>query len=190
MKIGYVRVSTVEQNTARQEVLMRSLDVEKMYIDKMSGKSKNRPQLKEMLENLHDGDTVVVESISRLARSTKDLLELVEDFRKKGVYFVSQKENIDTTTPQGKFMLTVFAAIAELERDQTEQRQKEGIAAMPVVDGKRVSAKTGRGFGRPKQEIENIDLKDGETVVEACARLGISRSTYHRRMREESVFLN
>ena len=187
MKIGYFRVSTAEQNTARQEVLMRSLDVEKMYIDKMSGKSKNRPNLKVMLDNLCEGDTVVVESISRLARSTKDLLELVEDFRKKGVYFVSQKENIDTTTPQGKFMLTVFAAIAELERDQTEQRQKEGIAAMPVVDGKRVSAKTGRGFGRPKQEIDSIDLKDGETVIEACARLGISRSTYHRRMREAST---
>lgn len=187
MKIGYVRVSTAEQNTARQEVLMRSLDVGKMYIDKMSGKSKDRPQLNEMLDNLCEGDIVVVESISRLARSTKDLLSLIEKFQEKGVDFVSQKESFDTSTPQGKFMLTVFAAMAELEREQTGQRQKEGIAAMPVVDGKRVSAKTGRGFGRPKQEIDSIDLKDGETVVEACARLGISRSTYHRRMREAST---
>lgn len=187
MKIGYVRVSTAEQNTARQEVLMRSLDVEKMYIDKMSGKSRNRPKLKEMLDNLKEGDTVVVESISRLARSTRDLFYLLDKFQEKGVDFVSQKESFDTSNPQGKFMLTIFAAVAELERDQTEQRQKEGIAAMPVVDGKRVSAKTGRGFGRPKQEIDSIDLKDGETVVEACARLGISRSTYHRRMREVST---
>jgi DNA invertase Pin-like site-specific DNA recombinase len=163
---------------------MRSLDVEKMYIDKMSGKSRNRPKLKEMLDNLKEGDTVVVESISRLARSTRDLFYLLDKFQEKGVDFVSQKESFDTSNPQGKFMLTIFAAVAELERDQTEQRQKEGIAAMPVVDGKRVSAKTGRGFGRPKQEIDSIDLKDGETVVEACARLGISRSTYHRRMRE------
>ena len=183
MKIGYVRVSTAEQNTARQEVLMRSLDVKKMYIDKMSGKSRNRPKLKEMLDNLKEGDTVVVESISRLARSTRDLFYLLDKFQEKGVDFVSQKESFDTSNPQGKFMLTIFAAVAELERDQTEQRQKEGIAAMPVVDGKRVSAKTGRGFGRPKQEIDSIDLKDGETVLEACARLGISRSTYHRRMR-------
>lgn len=187
MKIGYVRVSTAEQNTARQEVLMRSLDVEKMYIDKMSGKSRNRPKLKEMLDNLKEGDTVVVESISRLARSTRDLFYLLDKFQEKGVDFVSQKESFDTSNPQGKFMLTIFAAVAELERDQTEQRQKEGIAAMPVVDGKRVSAKTGRGFGRPKQEIDSIDLKDGETVVEACARLGISRSTYHRRIREAST---
>lgn len=187
MKIGYVRVSTAEQNTARQEVLMRSLDVEKMYIDKMSGKSRNRPKLKEMLDNLKEGDTVVVESISRLARSTRDLFYLLDKFQEKGVDFVSQKESFDTSNPQGKFMLTIFAAVAELERDQTEQRQKEGIAAMPVVDGKRVSAKTGRGFGRPKQEIDSIDLKDGETVLEACARLGISRSTYHRRMREAST---
>ena len=187
MKIGYVRVSTAEQNTARQEVLMRSLDVKKMYIDKMSGKSRNRPKLKEMLDNLKEGDTVVVESISRLARSTRDLFYLLDKFQEKGVDFVSQKESFDTSNPQGKFMLTIFAAVAELERDQTEQRQKEGIAAMPVVDGKRVSAKTGRGFGRPKQEIDSIDLKDGETVLEACARLGISRSTYHRRMREAST---
>ena len=187
MKIGYVRVSTAEQNTARQEVLMRSLDVKKMYIDKMSGKSKDRPQLNEMLDNLCEGDIVVVESISRLARSTRDLFYLLDKFQEKGVDFVSQKESFDTSNPQGKFMLTIFAAVAELERDQTEQRQKEGIAAMPVVDGKRVSAKTGRGFGRPKQEIDSIDLKDGETVVEACARLGISRSTYHRRMREAST---
>ena len=187
MIIGYVRVSTAEQNTARQEVLMRSLDVEKMYIDKMRGKSRNRPKLKEMLDNLKEGDTVVVESICRLARSTRDLIYLLDKFQEKGVDFVSQKESFDTSNPQGKFMLTIFAAVAELERDQTEQRQKEGIAAMPVVDGKRVSAKTGRGFGRPKQEIDSIDLKDGETVVEACARLGISRSTYHRRMREAST---
>lgn len=185
MRVGYVRVSTAEQNTARQEVLMRSLDVDKVYIDKMGGKSKDRPQLKAMMSDLKTGDVVIVESISRLARSTKDLLSIVDELNKKGIEFVSQKENMDTTTPQGKFMLTVFGAIAELEREQTLQRQSEGIAAMPVINGKRVSSKTGRFSGRQRIEIEDFSLLPGETVKDACARLGISRRTYYKRLEEQ-----
>jgi DNA invertase Pin-like site-specific DNA recombinase len=128
MKIGYVRVSTEEQNTTRQELLMETLGAEKVYMDKMSGKSTERPQLKEMMAFVRTGDTVVVESISRFARNTKDLLDLVEQLSKKQVEFVSKKESIDTTTPAGKFMLTVFAAVSELERDYILQRQSEGIA--------------------------------------------------------------
>ena len=96
MKIGYVRVSTAEQNTARQEVLMRSLDVEKMYIDKMSGKSRNRPKLKEMLDNLKEGDTVVVESISRLARSTRDLFWI--NFKKKALILYRRRKVLTPLT--------------------------------------------------------------------------------------------
>lgn len=128
MKIGYIRVSTQEQNTIRQEVLMESLGVEEVYIDRMSGKNTNRPQLQKMMDYVRHGDVVIVESISRFARNTRDLLELVERLSEKGVEFVSRKEAIDTTTPTGKFMLTVFGAVAELEREYILQRQREGIA--------------------------------------------------------------
>ena len=117
MKIGYIRVSTQEQNTIRQEVLMKSLGVDEVYIDRMSGKNTNRPELKKMMEYVRKGDTVIVESISRFSRNTRDLLELVEHLTANGVEFVSKKEAIDTTTPTGKFMLTVFGAVAELERE-------------------------------------------------------------------------
>ena len=128
MKIGYIRISTTDQNTARQELLMAQLGVDEIYIDRMSGKNTNRPELQKMMEYVRRGDTVIVESISRFARNTRDLLELVEKLSAKGVEFVSKKEAIDTTTPTGKFMLTVFGAVAELEREYTLQRQREGIA--------------------------------------------------------------
>lgn len=102
MKIGYIRVSTQEQNTIRQEQMMEALQVEEIYIDRMSGKNTDRPELKKMLEYVRRGDTVIVESISRFARNTRDILELVERLTEKGVEFVSQKEAIDTSTPTGK----------------------------------------------------------------------------------------
>ena len=127
MKIGYIRVSTEEQNTVRQEVLMEELGVDEIYIDKVSGKSSERPQLKKMMQFVRRGDVVIVESISRFARNTKDLLNLIEDLSVKDVTFISKKEAIDTTTPSGKFMLTIFGAVAELERKYILQRQREGI---------------------------------------------------------------
>ena len=129
MRIGYIRVSTQEQNTIRQEILMERLGVDELYIDRASGKNAQRPELQKMMEYVRRGDTVIVESISRFARNTRDLLELVERLTGKGVEFISQKEAIDTTTPTGKFMLTVFGAVAELEREYILQRQREGIAA-------------------------------------------------------------
>ena len=128
MKIGYIRIPTADQNTARQELLMEQLGVDEVYIDRISGKNTNRPELQKMMEYVRRGDTVIVESISRFARNTRDLLELVEQLSVKGVEFVSKKEAIDTTTPTGKFMLTVFGAVAELEREYILQRQREGIA--------------------------------------------------------------
>ena len=109
MKIGYVRVSTQEQNTIRQEVMLRELGVDKIFIDKASGKNADRPELKRMMNYVRKGDTVIVESISRFARNTRDLLELVEQLTAKEVEFVSKKEAIDTTTPTGKFMLTAVS---------------------------------------------------------------------------------
>ena len=103
MKIGYVRVSTEEQNTARQEVLLHELGVDEIFSDKASGKSADRPELKRMMGYVRTGDTVIVESISRFARNTRDLLELTEQLTAKQVEFVSKKEAIDTTTPTGKF---------------------------------------------------------------------------------------
>jgi len=128
MKIGYVRVSTLEQNTLRQEVLLGELGVDELFIDRASGKNTDRPELQKMLGYVRKGDTVIVESISRFARNTRDLLDLMEQLASKEVGFISKKEAIDTATPTGKFMLTVFGAVAELEREYILQRQREGIA--------------------------------------------------------------
>lgn len=181
MKIGYIRVSTTDQNTARQEVLMKELGVDEVYIDKASGKSKdNRAQLYTMLEYVRKGDTVIVESISRFARNTKDLLELVEILTKKEVEFVSKKEAIDTTTPTGKFMLTIFGAVAELEREYILQRQKEGIA---------IAKSEGKYKGRTRKEYPDFDKivglwRNGKiTAAEAMKRLGMSKTNFYRRVR-------
>lgn len=108
MKVGYVRVSTTDQNPARQMELMKSLGVEKIYSEKLSGKNTERPQFKEMLSFLREGDTLYIESFSRLSRSTRDLLNTVSVLTERGVNLVSDKEKLDTTTPQGRFMLTVL----------------------------------------------------------------------------------
>lgn len=126
--IGYARVSTAEQNVERQLVSLKEYGADKIYIDKLSGKDTNRPQLQKMLEYLREGDTLVISEYSRLARSTQDLLQLVKQLTDKGVKVVSIKENFDTSTPQGEFILTMFAGLAELERKLTLQRQAEGIA--------------------------------------------------------------
>ena len=180
MKIGYIRVSTAEQNTARQEVLMAELGVDMVFIDRASGKNAHRPELARMLEFVRQGDTVVVEAISRFARNTRDLLELVERLTAKGVEFVSRKEAIDTTTPSGKFMLTIFGAVAELEREYILQRQKEGIA---------IAKANGVYRGRPPTACPDFDRvvtlwQSGEiTAQEAARRLGISPSTFYRKLK-------
>ena len=180
MKIGYVRVSTQEQNTIRQEALMESLGVNEVYIDRMSGKSADRPELKRLMEYVRKGDTVIVESISRFARNTRDLLELVERLTAKGVEFVSKKEAIDTTTPSGKFMLTIFGAVAELEREYILQRQQEGIAITKV-----------QGVYKGRKPIQCPEFpqvaalwREGQiTAVEAMRRLNMKPRTFYRRVK-------
>lgn len=127
MKVAYVRVSTIEQNEARQLEALKKYDIEKWYIEKVSGKDTNRPKLQEMLDFVRDGDIVYIHDFSRLARSTKDLLEILENLTAKGVNLVSNKENLDTTSATGKLMITVIAAINEFERQNLLERQREGI---------------------------------------------------------------
>ena len=183
MKVGYIRVSTEEQNTARQEIVMEQLGVEKVFIDKCSGKNANRPKLMEMMNFVREGDTVVVSEISRFARNTKDLLNMVEELTEKGVQFESQKEKIDTTTPTGQFMLTIFAAVSQLERDYILARQREGI-----------EAKKARGEYKGRQPIE-VDKaqfeqeyklwKSGQiTATAAMTHLGLKPNTFYRRVKE------
>lgn len=161
----------------RQELLMKSLGVDEIYIDRMSGKNAERPELKKMMEFVRKGDMVIVESISRFARNTRDLLDLTEQLSKKDAEFVSQKEAIDTTTATGKFMLTVFAAVAELEREYILQRQREGIA---------IAKQEGKYTGRKPKQLNSQDrifeqwVKGDLTATQAAKQLQISRSTFYR----------
>lgn len=178
MKVAYIRVSTEEQNTARQEEAMKAQGVERVYIEKISGKNTDRPQLKSMLDFVREGDTVIVESYSRLARSTADLLNIIGELDSKGVSFISLKENIDPSTPQGKFMMTVYAGLSQFERECILQRQKEGIA---------IAKAEGKYKGRkPIDKPENWEevyssWKRGEiTAVEAQKKLGMTHATFYR----------
>ena len=181
MKIGYVRVSTEEQNTARQEIMLRELGVDELFVDRASGKNADRPELNRMMNFVRRGDTVIVESISRFARNTRDLLDLMERLTEKQVEFVSRKEAIDTTTPTGKFMLTVFAAVAELEREYILQRQREGIA---------IAKQQGKYRGRPPKaypDFERIAARwqKGEiTAVQAMKQLGMSKTRFYERVKK------
>lgn len=181
MRVGYIRISTKEQNTARQDELMKNLEVEKIYTDRMSGKNADRPELQKMMDFVREGDTVTVESISRFARNARDLLNLIGTLKEKKVEFVSQKENIDTSTAAGKFMLTVFAAMAELEREYILERQAEGIA---------IAKAEGRMKGRPKKQIDDFekvynDVKEGKlSATKAAKQLGVSRSTWYRKLKD------
>lgn len=183
MLVGYVRVSTEEQNEARQLVSLEERKVDKIFIDKKSGKNADREGLKSMLAYVREGDTVITESISRIARSTKDLLTILDTLTKKGVEFVSLKESIDTTTPQGRFMLTVFAAMAELERENILQRQREGIEV----------AKAAHKYkGKPPMQIDERQFRSvckrwraGEiTATQAMKEMNLKPNTFYRRVNQ------
>ena len=164
---------------------MESLNVDELFLDKASGKNaEQRPELQRMMDYVRKGDTVVVESISRFARNTRDLLELVEKLTAKEVEFISQKEAIDTTTPTGKFMLTVFGAVAELEREYILQRQQEGIT---------IAKANGVYKGRKPIQRPNFNQvvqlwRGGEiSAAEAMRRLDLKPSTFYRKVRKEVV---
>ena len=162
--------------------MMKKLGVEKLFIDKLSGKNTHRPELQRLLDFVREGDVVVVESISRMARNTRDLLNITHMLDEKGVGFVSLKEQFDTTTVSGKFVLVIFAAIAELERGNILQRQREGIE---------IAKKNGVYKGRKPKELKGFDEifekwnNHQISTVEASRALGISRSTFYRKVNEK-----
>jgi DNA invertase Pin-like site-specific DNA recombinase len=182
-KIGYIRVSTEHQETARQQEIMCDYQVDRIFSEKLSGANADRPQLRAMLDYVREGDTLYIESISRLGRSTKDLLNIIDTLTEKGVTLVRNKENIDTDTPSGKFILTVFAALSQLEREQLKQQQREGIEI----------AKThGKYSGRKPIEINwtRFGQLYGEWKAKSITgrdfmrRMGLSANTFYRRVRE------
>lgn len=187
MRRAYVRVSTVEQNEDRQIEGLKKHDIEKWYIEKVSGKNvTDREQFKKLLAECEPGDTIYVHDFSRFARSTVDLLTIVADLNTKGVHLVSNKENIDTSTPTGKLMLTMIAAINEFERTNMLERQKEGIAI-----AKRNGAY--KNCGRKNKEVDRESFLDCfdkmlngmMTKVEMAARLGVSRPTLDKMIARE-----
>lgn len=147
MKIGYVRVSTEEQNEARQVEALDRWGIDKFFIEKRSGKNLDRPVLQEMLDFIREGDTVYVHDLSRISRSLTDLLNLVELLQKKKVHFVSNKESVDTTSANGRLFLTIIGAINEFERANLLERQREGIA---------IAKREGKFKGRKPRQLDNV----------------------------------
>ncbi len=181
MQLAYIRVSTVEQNEQRQVEAMKQFDIERWFIEKVSGKDTNRPKLKELLEFAREGDIIHIHDFSRLARSTKDLLEIVELLNAKGITLVSNKENIDSSTPTGKLMLTMIGAINEFERTNLLERQREGIE---------IAKRNNKYKGRKAVKIENFEEHYNDYITrktnksELAKKLRISRPTLDKLIKE------
>lgn len=181
MQIAYIRVSTIEQNEQRQVEAMQQYNIEKWFIEKVSAKDTNRPKLQEMLDYAREGDTIHIHDFSRLARSTKDLLDIVERLNHKGITLISNKENIDTSTPTGKLMLTMIGAINEFERTNLLERQKEGIA---------IAKRNGKYKGRKPVTIPDFEkhyqryMKREISKSQLAKNLNISRPTLDKLIKE------
>ena len=179
--IAYVRVSAADQNEERQTEALKKYKIEKWFIEKASAKDTNRPVLQEMLNYIREGDTVYIHDFSRLARSTADLLNIAETFKQKNVTFVSNKENIDTSAPTGKLMLTMIGAINEFERANLLERQREGIA---------IAKAKGKYKGRNIINIKDFDAHYGRYMrrevnkVQLAKQLKISRPTLDKLIKE------
>lgn len=176
-RVAYVRVSTAKQNEARQREALASRDIEKWFVEKVSAKDTTRPEYRRMLDWVREGDTIYIHDLSRIARSTKDLLELLDTLEDKGVALVSDKESIDTSSATGKLIITVIAAINEFERANLLERQREGIA---------IAKREGKYHGRKPVDIPDLPrhyarYANREISKAALAReLGISRPTLDR----------
>ena len=182
MNIAYIRVSTIEQNEERQIIALKKYNIDKWYIEKISAKNVNRPKLQEMLEFAREGDTIYIHDFSRLARSTADLLKIVEQLKIKNIHLISNKENIDTSTATGKLMITMIGAINEFERQNMLERQREGISLAKE-----------KGLYKGRKEIERPENWD--TIYrkwksrelngkQAMEQLGLKKSTFYRLIKE------
>ena len=178
LKLGYARVSTLQQDEALQRDALEVAGCERIFVDKASGKLESRPALDALLDQARPGDTVVVWRLDRLGRSLRHLLETVADLEHRGVAFVSLTENIDTSTPGGKLVFHLFGALAEFERDLIRERTLAGLAAARA---------RGRTGGRPtvwtaeKRRTAHAMFQSGEHDVAGIARvLGVSRASVYR----------
>jgi len=187
MNIGYVRVSTLEQHEERQKIeLTEKASVEKIFLDKLSGKDTDRPQLQAMLEFAREGDTVYVSEFSRLARSTKDLLDIVQQLQEKQVQVISLKESFDTSTPAGELAMTMFAAIATFERKIMLERQREGIA-LAKAQGKYRGRKEAQKPADWQDLVRRYQCREIPTVSELVRICGYSRPTIYKWLHEFGV---
>ncbi|MED1305171.1 recombinase [[Bacillus thuringiensis] serovar konkukian] len=183
MKFGYVRVSTFDQNWDRQKKQLEEFRCDRIFFEKITGTKRNRSELNRMLELLRPEDMVVVTDLTRLSRSTKDLIEITELISQKGAHLKSLKESwLDTATAHGKMLLTMFAGMAQFERDLTSERTKEGIQA---------ARKQGKHPGRPKTDEEKIKyafylMEQGINRKDAAEKAGISRMTLYRNIQKNN----
>ena len=186
MIYGYARVSTADQNLDRQKDALGKYGIDRLYCEKMSGTKKNRPELDAMLRELRDGDTIVIESLSRLGRSVKNLAELIELFNEKNVRLVSLKETIDTTSSTGKLLFSILASLCQFERDVLAERTSEGLAAARA---------RGRVGGRPKTNSKAVEkavalYKTKQYTVDEITELtGISKTTLYRSIKGQVLTL-
>lgn len=184
--IAYVRVSTEEQNEERQVEALEKHGIDRWYIEKVSAKDMDRPKLKEMLDYIREGDTIYIHDFSRLARSTKDLLGIVDLLEEKKVHLVSNKENIDSSTPTGRLMLTMIGAIAEFERTNLLERQREGIA---------IAKRQGKYKGGHTKKIKGEDFQREYELYSArkiskkqmAENLNLSRPTLDKLLKEKGL---
>lgn len=176
-----MRVSTLDQNLERQEMQLKEAGCERIFFEKVTGTKRNRPELNNMLEYLRESDTVIITDLTRLSRSTKDLIEIIELIAQKRADLKSLKEAwIDTTTPTGKLMFTIMAGLAQFERDLISERTKEGLA---------VARNNGKHLGRPSVDPDKIEyatylLSQGTTMQDVADKVGVSRMTLYRKLKE------
>ena len=190
MNIAYIRVSTIEQNESRQLEGLKKYNIDKIFEEKISAKNMSRPKLQEMLDFAREGDSIYIWDFSRLARSTKDLLEIVEKIKGKGINLISVKENLDTNTATGKLMLTMIGAINEFERANLLERQKEGI----IIAKQKGKYKGRKEIGYPENWNEIYEKWGNRKITanEAMKKLNLKRNTFYKlvnkfRNREEEV---
>lgn len=188
MKIGYIRVSSIGQNLDRQVEALKDYELDKIYQEKISGKDMNRPQLQKMLKNLKEGDTVYVLDLSRLARSMQDLCTITEDIMSKGASLVSLKEQVDLSSPIGKFIFHFIGALNEFERECIKERQAEGIAvekAKRKAEGKPMWGKQ-KQYGLDEDLCDRVFMSYHLRTVSAkdgAAELGMQEPNFRARYR-------